>query len=410
MSEIIFDDKYFDKLDEKLFTEDEIAIRDAVRAVMMEKFMPFINKWDEGDIRPFKSKEELAKYFIRTLAQEVGIFGSNLNMEDVIEGFPGPISETAYGIISREVEAVDSAFRSSVSVQSGLTMWGINKYGSLEQRKLWLPKLYTGEKLGAFGLTEPQGGSNPALMKVTAKKDGSDWILNGTKAWITNGSIADVNIVYARCEDGGIRGFLVEKGAPGFTTSDYEKWSLRCAVASALYFNNVRIPKENLMPGTDNGKLRNALSHLTQARYTICWGGVGAAMVCFKEAREFALNRKMHGGEPLAKKQAIQLVLARMFNRLENIYLKAWRLGRMKDELKDDLPHQEVVRVKFYNIDTAYLIACDSVNEILSADGLTFEMHSGRHMTGLQSVRKYEGAHLVIGLMTGEAITGEKAY
>ncbi len=412
MEKIVMDKTYFEELDKKKLTEDELAIRDAVRGVLREHVWPYVKKWDEGDFGDLKDKFGLAKHFIKLMTTESGlyIFGSNLDLSDVMEDFPGPISETAYGVISREVEAVDSAFRSVVSVQSGLTMWGINKWGNYEQRKLWLPKLYKGEAIGAFGLTEPQGGSDPGFMTTRAKKEGSDWILNGRKEWITNASVADISIVYAKCEDGLIRGFLVEKGMPGYTSGDYHKWSLNMAVTSWMDFQNVRVPKENLLPGTEDGKLAHALAHLTQARYTICWGAVGAGLVCFQEALDFALRRKLHGRQTLAEKQLIQEQLAIMFNKIKNAYLLALELGRKKDEMHDNLPFAEVAQVKTYNVKEMWEVAKMAAMDIFSADIFTYEYHTQRHFRGLLSVHKYEGSHNVIRLMVGEAITGKRAY
>ena len=396
--------------DEIFLTEEEKLVRDAAREFTRKELLPRIQAWDKGDISPHKSHEELIRSTAKKIADHLGIFGLNLPglgkyLED--PAFE-PISHPAYGAALRELEAADSAIRSLVSVQSSLCMFAIYQYGSEEQKTKWLPALHRAEKLACFGLTEPQGGSDPGDMRTAAVKKGRAWILNGNKVWITNG-FADVAVVWARTPEG-IRGFLVEKGVPGFFNRCEEKWTFRAGIASSLSFTNCEIPEENLLPGTARppGKdLVCALSCLTEARYGICWGVLGAARACFQEALKTATERRLFGS-PLAQKQEVQRKLTWALNEIENGQLAAFQLGRLKD--KGLLSHVHVSLAKYNNVSKACDVARLCV-ELLPADVFTFDaFHSGRHFRNLEVVKKYEGTHEVHTFIVGSAITQLNAF
>ena len=327
-------------------------------------------------------------------------FGATIKEYDL----PG-LNHVAYGLIMQELERGDSGLRSFASVQSGLVMYPINTYGSQEQRDYWIPKLAAGEKIGCFGLTEPDFGSNPAGMRTNARKDGDSWVLNGAKAWITNGSVADVAVVWAKAE-GTIRGFLVEKDTPGFSTALHlGKFSLRASVTSQLFFEDCRIPLENVLPET-NG-LKYPLSCLTQARYGIAWGVLGAAMGVFHTANEYAKSRIQFGGQPIASHQLVQNKLAWMITEITKGQLLALQCGRMKDQGR--LKPQHVSMAKMNNCNIA--LECARIaRDMLGANGVSDEYPVVRHMMNLESVKTYEGTHDIHNLVIGQTVTGIAAY
>ncbi|MBI4052315.1 MAG: acyl-CoA dehydrogenase family protein [Elusimicrobia bacterium] len=398
------------RTDELSLTEEEKMVRDTARAFVKKEILPHIQTWDKGVIAPFKSQEEMIRSTARKVAENLGIFGLNLIELGKYSGDASfePISHTAYGAALRELEAGDSTLRSLISVQSSLCMFAITRYASEEQKKKWLPVLHRGEKLACFGLTEPQGGSDPGNMMTTAIKKGHAWVLNGNKVWITNG-FADVAVVWAKTSEG-IRGFLVEKGTPGFSNRSEEKWTFRAGVASSLSFSKCEIPEENLLPQTVRppGKdLASPLSCLTEARYGICWGVVGAARACFEEVLRVTKERNMFG-VPLAQKQEVQRKLVWALNEIENSQMLSYQLGRLKDQGK--LSYAHVSMAKYNNVSKACEVARMCV-ELLPADVFTFDAyHSGRHFRNLEVVKKYEGTHEVHAFVVGREITGYNAF
>lgn len=381
-------------LTDELLTDEEKLIRQSVRNFVSNEFMPKIqNSWREGRF-PLEVVPELA---------ELGAFGCH------IDGY-GCTKATgaAYGIMMQELERGDSGLRSFASVQSALSMTAIYEFGSEEQKNYWLPKLARGEKFACFGLTEPDFGSNPAGMRTFARKDGRHYILNGTKMWITNGSIADVAVVWAKTERDNpksIRGFLVQKGTPGFTARDiHGKLSMRASITSELSFEDCRIPEENVLPKT--GGLRSPLTCLTQARFGIAWGVIGAAMACYEEAVNYAKER-VQFNKPIAGYQLIQEKLAWMLTEITKAQLLVWRLAKLKDEGK--LTPQQVSMAKMNNVRIALEIA-RSARDILGASGITDEYQAMRHMCNLESVYTYEGTNNVHLLVLGQHITGISAF
>jgi glutaryl-CoA dehydrogenase len=374
-----------------LLTEDQRLIAANVRRFVDERVMPHI------------AAHFRAGTFPRELIPEMGVlgfFGANLDGYGCTD--IGPI---AYGLLNQELERGDSGLRSFVSVQSGLVMWPIYTYGTTEQKERWLPKLARGEAVGCFGLTEAHAGSDPASMTTTARRDGSDYVLNGSKMWITNGGIADVAVVWAKL-DGHVRGFLVEKGMRGFSAIDlHNKFSLRASVTSELVLDSVRVPAENLLPGTEIG-LRAALGCLNQARYGIAWGAVGAAQACFDEAVRYAKERHQFG-KPIASFQLVQAKLAHMLAELTKAQLLALRLGQLKEAGR--LKPAQVSLGKMNNVKVALDIA-RATRDILGAAGILDEYQCFRHMCNLESVYTYEGTHDIHTLVVGEAITGLRAY
>ncbi|MBI4063934.1 MAG: acyl-CoA dehydrogenase family protein [Elusimicrobia bacterium] len=401
-------DYYF--LDDTYLTEEGKTVRDTARAYVAREIMPNIQRWDKGDIAPFKTHEDMIRAGAKKLAQTVGIFGASLKElgQYIDEPSFEPLSYTSYGVAMRELEAGDSTLRSVASVQSSLVMFAIYTYGTEEQKKKWLGPMHRGEKIGCFGLTEPQGGSDPGNMKTTAVKKGRSWIINGTKVWITNG-FADIAVVWAKT-DKGIRGFLVEKGRPGFTNRSEDKWTFRAGVASTLSFSNCEIPEENFLVKTERpaGKdLASPLSCLTEARYGICWGVIGAARACLDEVLRVTKEREIFG-VPLAQKQEVQRKLVWCLNELENAQLVAYQLGRLKDEGR--LSYAHVSLAKYNNVSKACDIARMCI-ELLPADVFTFDAyHSGRHFRNLEVVKKYEGTHEVHTFIVGREITGLNAF
>ena len=313
-------------------------------------------------------------------------------------------SATAYGLACLELEAGDSGLRSLVSVQGSLAMYAIHRWGSEEQREQWLPRLAAGEAIGCFGLTEPDAGSDPGAMRTRARRDGTDWVLHGAKMWITNGSVADVAVVWATTDEG-VRGFLVEKGTPGFTTQDiHHKLSLRASITSELLLDDVRLPAEAMLPEATS--LRGPLSCLNEARFGIVFGAVGAARACYESALDYSLER-IAFGRPIAATQLQQHKLAMMALEVNRATLLALHLGRLKDE--DRLLPEHVSMGKLANVDAALAVA-RSARQVLGANGITLEYPVIRHMNNLESVVTYEGTADVHALVVGGAVTGIPAF
>ncbi len=376
---------------DSLLTEDELMVRQTVRDFVTAEVLPIIEHANREEKFPHQLIPKMA---------ELGLFGATIKEYDL----PG-LNHVAYGLIMQELERGDSGLRSFASVQSGLVMYPINTYGSQEQRDFWIPKLAAGEKIGCFGLTEPDFGSNPGGMRTNAKRDGDSWVLNGAKSWITNGSVADVAVVWAKCE-GTIRGFIVEKGTPGFTTSNHMgKFSLRASVTSQLFFSDCRIPLENVLPET-NG-LKYPLGCLTQARYGIAWGVLGAAMAVYNTALEYTTSRIQFGGMPLASHQLVQNKLAWMVTEITKGQLLALQAGRMKDLGKLKPHHVSMAKMNNCNI----ALECARIaRDMLGANGVSDEYPVIRHMMNLESVKTYEGTHDIHNLIIGHAVTGIPAY
>jgi len=374
-----------------LLDDEEKAIRDTVRQFVRDRVLPEIGEWFEQGILP------------RELAQEIGrlgLFGMHLDGY----GLPGA-SAVAYGLTCLELEAGDSGVRSLVSVQGSLAMFSIWKWGSEEQKQRFLPGMHEGSIIGCFGLTEPDAGSDPGSMRTTARRDGSDWILNGSKMWITNGTVADVATVWARSDDGAINGFLVERGMPGFEAPEMKhKLSLRASVTSELVLRDVRVPEENRFPEVST--LRGPLSCLNEARYGIVWGAVGAGRACFESALDYAKERMVFG-KPIAGYQLTQQKLAEMALEVNRATLVALHLGRMKDE--HTLRPEHVSMGKMGNVRGALEVA-RTARTILGGNGITLEYPVIRHMNNLESVLTYEGTHEVHTLVVGGALTGENAF
>ncbi len=376
---------------DSLFTEEELMVRQTVRDFVDEEVIPIIEEANR--------EEKMPMHLIPKMA-EMGLFGATIKEYDL----PG-LGHVAYGLIMQELERGDSGLRSFASVQSGLVMYPIYTYGSKEQRDHWIPLLAAGKAIGCFGLTEPDFGSNPGGMRTHAKRDGDAWVLNGAKAWITNGSIADVAVVWAKCE-GTIRGFLVEKGTPGFTTAYHMgKFSLRASVTSQLFFEDCRIPLENVLPET-NG-LKYPLGCLTQARYGIAWGVLGAAMGVYQTALDYTKSRIQFGGQPIASHQLVQNKLAWMITEITKGQMLALQAGRLKEQGKLRPHHVSMAKMNNCNI----ALECARIaRDMLGANGVSDEYPVIRHMLNLESVKTYEGTHDIHNLIIGHTVTGIPAY
>jgi glutaryl-CoA dehydrogenase len=376
---------------ETLLDDEERTIRDTVRQFVRDRVLPEVGDWFEQGILPRELMGELAK---------LGLYGMHLEGY----GLPGA-SAVAYGLTCMELEAGDAGVRSAVSVQGSLAMYAIWRWGSEEQKERWLPPMHAGELIGCFGLTEPDAGSDPGSMRTHARRDGSDWVLNGAKMWITNGTIADLAIVWARTDADEIRGFVVERGTPGFTAPEiHKKISLRASVTSELVLQDVRVPAENMLPGAST--LRGPLSCLNEARFGIVWGAVGAARACFESALDYAKERIVFG-KPISGYQLTQQKLAEMALELNRAGLVALHIGRMKDA--GTLRPEHVSLGKMGNVRGA-LEVCRSARTVLGANGVTLEYPVIRHMNNLESVLTYEGTHEVHTLVVGQALTGENAF
>jgi glutaryl-CoA dehydrogenase len=371
-------------------SDDELLVKDTVARFADEQAIPLMREAFENHTFPQELISKVA---------ELGLLGSS------IEGYDcAGMNGVSYGLICQELERADSGLRSFVSVQSSLVMYPIHAFGSEEQKQRWLPAMARGEAIGCFGLTEPHGGSDPGNMKTHAKRDGSDWVLNGAKMWITNGTIADAAVVWAKTDEG-IKGFIVEKDMPGFAAQEIEnKFSLRASITAALFFDNVRVPEANVLPGVSS--LRGPLSCLTQARYGITWGVIGAAQACLDEVLNYTQDRILFG-KPLASTQAIQIRLADMSRRITTAQLLSLRLGRIKDAGK--LSPTQVSMAKWNNCRAAIDIARDA-RDILGGAGISAEYTPIRHMLNLESVITYEGTETVHQLAVGRELTGINAF
>jgi len=374
-----------------LFNEDERLVRQTARQFVEDRVIPLIRDCYREGRFPAELIRELG---------ELGFLGANLDGY----GCAG-MSNVEYGLVMQELERGDSGLRSFVSVQGALVMYPIFRFGSEEQKLAWLPRLQSGEAVGCFGLTEPDFGSNPAAMRTTARRDGSGWVLNGEKTWITNGTAAQVAVVWARTGEG-IQAFLVERGTRGFTSSDiHGKWSMRASVTSSLAFSDCRVPGDCMLPGARG--LKSALACLTQARYGIGWGVIGAAMDCYETARAYTLVRKQFDDRPIASHQLVQEKLAWMITEITKAQLLAIQVGRLKDTGKVEPAH--VSMLKRNNV--AIALECARLSrDLLGANGITDEYPVMRHMCNLETVKTYEGTDHIHALVIGERVTGIPAY
>jgi glutaryl-CoA dehydrogenase len=370
---------------DSLLSDEELLARDAVREFVTREFLPLIQKHVRQDGSfPMELVPRMAN---------LGLFGANLTGY----GCAG-MNNVAYGLVMQELERGDSGLRSFASVQGALVMYPIHSYGSDAQKERWLPELAAGRAIGCFGLTEPDFGSHITSMRTKAERKGDGWVLSGTKRWITNGSVADVAVVWARSEEG-VRGFLVERDRPGFEAHDIKgKFSLRASVTSELFLQDVEVPDENRLPGALG--MRGPLS-----RYGIAWGALGAAMACYDEVLGYTKERLVAGG-PLAGKQLTQEKLVFMLSEITKGQLLAWRVGRLKDEGR--LHHSMVSLAKRNNVDIALRIAREA-RDLLGANGIVDDYQAMRHMMNLETVRTYEGTHDIHTLILGEHLTGLRA-
>jgi glutaryl-CoA dehydrogenase len=375
---------------DSLLSDEERDIRDVVRAFVRDRVVPNVADWFEAGAVPLELARELGA---------LNVLGMHL------EGYGcAGTSATAYGLACMELEAGDSGVRSLVSVQGSLAMFAIYRWGSEEQKLHWLPRMAAGEAIGCFGLTEPDAGSDPGEMRTRARRDGSDWILHGQKMWITNGSVADVAVVWAQTDDG-VRGFLVPKGTSGFTTQDiHRKLSLRASITSELLLDDVRLPADALLPGATG--LRGPLSCLNEARYGIVWGAIGAARACMEAALAYSQER-IAFGKPIAATQLQQAKLADMATEVNRGTLLALHLGRLKDTGK--LQPEQVSMGKLANVNAALGVA-RSARQVLGANGITLEYPVFRHLCNLETVVTYEGTADVHALVVGQALTGHQAF
>ena len=375
-----------------LLTEEELFIQKTAHDFVSNEFKPIINEHFDKGTFPLE---------IATKLGELGFMGSALPEESGGAG----VSNVAYGLILHELERGDSGLRSFASVQGSLVMYPIHAYGSNEQKEKWLPGVGAGELIGCFGLTESNFGSNPGGMATTAKKDGDEWIINGSKMWITNGSLADVALVWAKDEDGIVRGFLLEKGMEGFTSNDiHGKLSLRASVTSELSMVNVRVPDSSRLPDIEG--LKGPLSCLTQARYGIAWGMVGAAVDCYQTALDYSLERKQFS-KPIAGYQLTQSKFAEMITQITMAQLTVYQLGRLKDQNK--MRFDQVSLAKRNHCKMARDVA-RTCREILGGNGIMEDYSPMRHMTNIETVFTYEGTHEMHSLILGQSVTGIAAY
>ncbi|HEY4684018.1 MAG TPA: acyl-CoA dehydrogenase family protein [Candidatus Acidoferrales bacterium] len=376
---------------DSLLSDEEKLVRQSVRRFVDDAVMPLIEKC--------ASEGRFPRELVPPMA-ELGYLGAQL------EGYGcAGMSAVEYGLVMQELERGDSGLRSFASVQGALVMYPIHAFGSEEQKRKWLPKMAKGEMIGCFGLTEPQFGSNPGGMLTRARKDGNSYILNGEKMWITSGTIADLALVWAKTEEGVIRGFLVEKGTPGFSARDiHGKWSLRASVTSSLALQDCRVPASHML-GVEG--MKGPLSCLTQARYGIGWGAIGAAMACYSTALRYALERKQFADRPIASHQLVQEKLAWMITEITKAQLLALHVGRLKDKGKADFAH--VSMLKRNNVWMA-LETARKARDVLGANGITQDFCVWRHMANLESVYTYEGTHDIHTLIIGEKVTGIPAY
>jgi glutaryl-CoA dehydrogenase len=377
---------------DSLLSDEEKLARKSVRQFVDDEVLPIIAAHDREGTFPMNLVPEMAR---------LGLFGANLKGYGCAE-----MSNVEYGLVTQELERGDSGLRSFASVQSALVMYPIYAFGSDAQKDTWLPALHEGKAIGCFGLTEPQFGSNPGGMLTRAVKSGDSYVLNGEKMWITNGSIADVAVVWAKCEDGKVRGFLIEKGTPGFKAwTIHGKQSLRASVTSGLAMTDCKIPAANLLPGVQG--LRGPLSCLDQARYGIGWGAIGAAMACYDTALLYAKQRKQFNDRPIASHQLVQEKLVWMITEITKAQFLALQVGRLKDQGRVHPSH--ISMLKMNNVwmarETARL-----AREILGANGIVDDYVVMRHMNNLESVYTYEGTHDIHKLVIGERITGISAF
>ena len=376
---------------DSLFNEQELLVRQTARQFVDERVQPLVKDCFREGRFPAELIPELGR---------LGFLGANL------EGYGcAGMSNVEYGLIMQEIERADSGIRSFVSVQGALVMYPIHTYGSEEQKQRWLPLLQSGEAIGCFGLTEPAFGSNPAGMLTKARRDGSEWVINGEKTWITNGSVADVAIVWARTEQG-IRGFLVEKGTPGFESSElHGKLSMRASVTASLAFTDCRVPESAMLPGAQG--LKGPLGCLTQARYGIGWGVLGAAMDCYETARQYTMLRKQFDDRPIASHQLVQEKLAWMITEITKAQLLALQVGRIKDQGKLEPAH--ISMLKRNNV--AIALECARLSrDLLGGNGIMDDYPVMRHMCNLETVKTYEGTDHIHTLVIGERVTGIPAY
>jgi glutaryl-CoA dehydrogenase len=375
-----------------LLNEEERLARRTASDFVNEQVIPIIEKHNHEGTFPMGLVPQLG---------ELGFFGANLKGYGCAE-----ISNVAYGLVMQELERGDSGLRSFVSVQSALVMYPIYTFGSAAQKDKWLPRLQSGNAIGCFGLTEPQFGSNPSGMLTRAVRRRDGYVLNGEKMWITNGSLADVAVVWAKCEDDRVRGFLVEKGTRGFSTRDvHGKLSLRASVTSGLVLSDCEIPAESVLPGVDG--MKGPLSCLTQARYGIGWGAIGAAAACYDTALQYSKTRKQFQNKPIASHQLVQDKLVFMITEISKAQLLALHIGRLKDQGRLDPTH--VSMLKMNNVWMAMETA-RKARDILGANGIVDDYCLMRHMNNLESVYTYEGTHDIHRLIIGERITGIPAY
>ena len=376
---------------DELLTEEQRMMRDAVRDWVEAKFLPIVSQHHRDGTFPTELAKDLG---------EMGVFGATLKGY----GCAG-LDNVAYGLIMQELERGDSGLRSFASVQSGLVMYPIYSYGSDAQKERWLPRLQSGDALGCFGLTEPDHGSDPGSMKTRAVKKGQEYVLNGTKLWITNGSVADVAVVWAKGEDGEIGGYLVEKGTPGYSTLDiHGKFSMRASITSELAFADCKIPLENKLPGVKG--LKGPLSCLSQARYGIAWGAIGAAMGCYDWSLQYAQQR-VQFNKPIGSFQLVQQKLVWMITEITKAQLLCLRLGQLKDMGK--ARPQQISMAKMNNVQMA-LDGARLARDILGAAGIVDEHPIIRHMMNLETVNTYEGTHDIHTLIVGRDITGLDAF